>query len=58
LLVGTNNSVLGRLEGVDLPRYKATVLPAILDQVVSCHDVITQKFLADCIAQVFQRILS
>jgi vacuolar protein sorting-associated protein 35 len=50
--------MLGRLEGVDLPRYKATVLPAILDQVVSCHDVITQKFLADCIAQVFQRILS
>jgi Vacuolar protein sorting-associated protein 35 len=53
LLVGSNISTLARLEGVDLPMYKATVLPAVLDQIVSCHDAIAQEYLADCIAQVF-----
>lgn len=53
LLVGTNISTLARLEGVDLERYRSTVLPAVLDQIVSCHDAIAQEYLADCIAQVF-----
>lgn len=53
LLVGSNISTLARLEGVDLERYRTAVLPAVLDQIVSCHDAIAQEYLADCIAQVF-----
>lgn len=53
LLVGSNISTLARLEGVDLPMYTSIVLPAVLDQIVSCHDAIAQEYLADCVAQVF-----
>lgn len=53
LLVGSNISTLSRLQGVDLERYRTVVLPAVLDQIVSCHDAIAQEYLADCIAQVF-----
>lgn len=53
LLVGSNISTLSRLQGVDLPMYKKTVFPAVLDQIVSCHDAIAQEYLADCVAQVF-----
>lgn len=53
LLVGSNISTLARLEGVDLPMYKTTVLPAVLDQIISCHDAMAQEYLADCVAQVF-----
>jgi hypothetical protein len=53
LLVGANISTLARLAGVDLAMYKSLVLPAVLDQIVSCHDAIAQEYLADCVAQVF-----
>jgi hypothetical protein len=53
LLVGANISTLARLAGVDLAVYKSLVLPAVLDQIVSCHDAIAQEYFADCVAQVF-----
>jgi Vacuolar protein sorting-associated protein 35 len=53
ILVGSNISTLARLAGVDLAMYKSVVLPAVLDQIVSCHDAIAQEYLADCVAQVF-----
>jgi vacuolar protein sorting-associated protein 35 len=33
--------------------YKSLLLPAAVDQIVSCHDPIAQEYLAVCVAQVF-----
>ncbi len=35
-----------------LSRYNKTVLPGILEQVVSCKDAIAQEYLMECIIQV------
>ncbi|CAO3644169.1 unnamed protein product [Cunninghamella echinulata] len=53
ILVGTNLVRLSQLEGVDLNIYKSDILPGILDQVVSCRDVIAQEYLMEVITQVF-----
>ncbi|KAI9015777.1 vacuolar protein sorting-associated protein 35 [Phycomyces nitens] len=53
ILVGTNLVRLSQLEGVDLKMYQTTILPGILDQVVSCRDVIAQEYLMEVITQVF-----
>lgn len=53
LLVGSNVSTLSRLVGDNLPLYRDVVLPAVLEQIVSCKDAIAQEYLADCVAQVF-----
>lgn len=53
LLVGSNIATLSRLVGDNLSVYRDSVLPAILEQIVSCKDAIAQEYLADCVAQVF-----
>ncbi|KAI8366710.1 vacuolar protein sorting-associated protein 35 [Radiomyces spectabilis] len=53
ILVGTNLVRLSQLDGVDLPMYQKHILPGILDQVVSCRDVIAQEYLMEVITQVF-----
>ncbi|KAJ3558756.1 hypothetical protein NM688_g732 [Phlebia brevispora] len=53
ILVGTNLVRLSQLEGVDLELYKTTILPSILQQVVSCKDVIAQEYLMEVVIQVF-----
>jgi len=53
ILVGTNLVRLSQLEGVDLEIYKTTIMPGVLDQVVSCRDVIAQEYLMEVIIQVF-----
>lgn len=53
LLVGSNIATLSRLVGSTLELYRDNVLPAILEQIVSCNDAIAQEYLADCVAQVF-----
>lgn len=53
LLVGTNLVRLSHLESIDIERYKAVVLPGILEQVVSCRDGIAQEYLMECLIQVF-----
>ncbi|KAI7872167.1 vacuolar protein sorting-associated protein 35 [Spinellus fusiger] len=53
ILVGTNLVRLSHLEGVDLAVYQTDILPGILDQVVSCRDVIAQEYLMEVITQVF-----
>lgn len=53
LLVGSNIATLSRLVGSSLELYRDSVLPAILDQIISCNDAIAQEYLADCVAQVF-----
>ncbi|RCH99197.1 Vacuolar protein sorting-associated protein 35 [Rhizopus azygosporus] len=53
ILVGTNLVRLSQLDGVDLKMYQKDILPGILDQVVSCRDVIAQEYLMEIITQVF-----
>lgn len=53
ILVGTNLVRLSQLEGVDLDMYQQTILPSILQQVVSCKDVIAQEYLMEVVIQVF-----
>ncbi|KAF8633183.1 hypothetical protein AX15_001481 [Amanita polypyramis BW_CC] len=53
ILVGTNLVRLSQLDGVDLEMYRRTILPSILQQVVSCKDVIAQEYLMEVVIQVF-----
>jgi len=53
ILVGTNLVRLSQLEGVTSTLYASTLLPAVLEQVVSCKDPLAQTYLMDCIIQVF-----
>lgn len=53
ILVGTNLVRLSQLEGVDLETYKTTIMPGVLEQVVSCRDMIAQEYLMEVIIQVF-----
>jgi vacuolar protein sorting-associated protein 35 len=53
ILVGTNLVRLSSLEGVDLDLYQKIILPSILEQVVSCKDVIAQEYLMEVVIQVF-----
>ncbi|KIY66755.1 vacuolar protein sorting-associated protein 35 [Cylindrobasidium torrendii FP15055 ss-10] len=53
ILVGTNLVRLSQLEGVDLEIYQRSILPAILEQVVNCKDVIAQEYLMEVVIQVF-----
>ncbi|KAG6328642.1 hypothetical protein ID866_10447, partial [Astraeus odoratus] len=53
ILVGTNLVRLSQLDGVDLDMYQKYILPAILEQVVNCKDVIAQEYLMEVVIQVF-----
>lgn len=53
ILVGTNLVRLSQLDGVDLDMYQQIILPSILQQVVSCKDVIAQEYLMEVVIQVF-----
>lgn len=53
ILVGTNLVRLSQLDGVDVGMYQRTILPAILEQVVNCKDVIAQEYLMEVVIQVF-----
>lgn len=52
ILVGTNLVRLSQLDGVDLEIYQKTILPSVLEQVVSCKDVIAQEYLMEVVIQV------
>merc|ERR550534_3209238 len=53
ILVGTNLVRLSQLDNIDIDLYKSTVLPGVLEQVVSCRDAIAQEYLMECVIQVF-----
>lgn len=53
ILVGTNLVRLSQLEGIDLNLYQTKVLPAVLEQIVSCKDALAQEYLMEVIIQVF-----
>lgn len=52
ILVGTNLVRLSQLDGVDLDMYQRIILPAVLEQVVNCKDVIAQEYLMEVVIQV------
>lgn len=52
ILVGTNLVRLSQLDGVDLDLYQKIILPSVLEQVVSCKDVIAQEYLMEVVIQV------
>lgn len=51
ILVGTNLVRLSQLDGVDLELYQTIILPSVLQQVVSCKDVIAQEYLMEVVIQ-------
>lgn len=53
ILVGSNLVRLSQLEGIDKEYYRSAILPAILEQIVQCRDVIAQEYLLDVVSQVF-----
>jgi vacuolar protein sorting-associated protein 35 len=53
ILVGTNLVRLSQMEGIDLHTYSTVILPAVLEQVVNCKDVIAQEYLMEAVIQVF-----
>lgn len=52
ILVGTNLVRFSQLDGVDLGMYQKSILPAVLEQVVNCKDVIAQEYLMEVVIQV------
>lgn len=53
IVVGSTLVGLSQLDGIDKNYYRKSILPAILEQVVQCRDVIAQEYLLDVITQVF-----
>ncbi|KAK9389043.1 vacuolar protein sorting-associated protein 35 [Lipomyces mesembrius] len=53
ILIGSNLVRVSQLDGVDAETYKTTILPAILEQVVQCRDILAQEYLLEVITQVF-----
>lgn len=52
-LVGTNLVRLSQLEGIDLKTYSEVILPAVLEQVIQCRDVLAQEYLLEVVTQVY-----
>ena len=52
-LVGTNLVRLSQLDGIGMDTYSDELLPAILEQVVQCRDVLAQEYLLEVVTQVF-----
>eukprot|EP00052_Salpingoeca_macrocollata_P007729 m.61840 g.61840 ORF g.61840 m.61840 type:complete len:791 (+) comp16225_c1_seq1:53-2425(+) len=53
LLVGTNLVRISALEALTVDKYKNLILPAVLEQVISCKDPIAQEYLLEAVIQVF-----
>lgn len=51
-LVGKNLTYLSQLDGLGFDMYRDSVLPRMLEQVVSCRDDIAQQYLMQAIIQV------
>lgn len=53
LLVGKTLATIGRLDGLTETTYKTIVFPRIMDQIISCNDLIAQEYLMECVVQIF-----
>ncbi|TRM63015.1 vacuolar protein sorting-associated protein 35 [Schizophyllum amplum] len=45
-----------QLDGVDLETYQRVILPSILEQVVSCKDIIAQEYLMEVVIQLHPKV--
>jgi vacuolar protein sorting-associated protein 35 len=52
LLVGSNLVRLSQLEEIGLDMFRNVILPSLLEEIVSCNDVIAQEYLTEVIIQV------
>ncbi|KAF6251478.1 vacuolar protein sorting-associated protein 35 [Scenedesmus sp. NREL 46B-D3] len=52
-LVGKNLTYISQLDGLSFELYAGSVLPRLLEQVVSCKDELAQQYLMQCIIQGF-----
>lgn len=52
-LVGTNLVRLSQLDGIELETYTDVILPAVLEQIIQCRDVLAQEYLLEVITQVY-----
>jgi vacuolar protein sorting-associated protein 35 len=57
ILVGTNLVRLSQLDGLNMDMYTNSIMPAILEQVVNCKDVIAQEYLMEVVIQVNRFLL-
>ncbi|OAO13529.1 vacuolar protein sorting protein [Blastocystis sp. ATCC 50177/Nand II] len=53
VLVGTNLGCLSQLEGIDAEYYRNRILPALVNEIISCNDPIAQEYLTESVIQVF-----
>ncbi|EGF82306.1 hypothetical protein BATDEDRAFT_693, partial [Batrachochytrium dendrobatidis JAM81] len=53
LLVGSNLVRLSQLEDLSLAMYQGNIMPQLLEEIVSCRDVIAQEYLMEVVIQVF-----
>eukprot|EP00775_Hariotina_reticulata_P005658 gene5658-5897_t len=52
-LVGKNLTYISHLDGLTFELYSSSVLPRLLEQVVSCKDELAQQYLMQCVIQGF-----
>eukprot|EP00882_Tetradesmus_deserticola_P010497 GHRQ01011088.1.p1 GENE.GHRQ01011088.1~~GHRQ01011088.1.p1 ORF type:complete len:692 (+),score=352.67 GHRQ01011088.1:265-2340(+) len=52
-LVGKNLTYISQLDGLSFELYAGSVLPRLLEQVVSCKDELAQQYLMQCVIQGF-----
>ena len=52
-LVGKNIQSMSNLEGMNYELYRQTIMPKIMDQILSCGDLHAQEFLMDVIISAF-----
>jgi vacuolar protein sorting-associated protein 35 len=53
LLVGKTLATLARLDGLTEDTYTSVVFPRIVNQIISCNDLIAQEYLMECVVQIF-----
>ena len=52
-LVGKNIQLMSNLEGMSYEIYRQTIMPKLMDQILSCGDLHAQEFLMDVIISAF-----
>ena len=56
-LVGKNLTAVSQLDGLTFELYCDTVLPRVMEQIISCKDDIAQQYLMQALIQVRRRRL-
>lgn len=53
IIVGSTLVRMSQLDNLEVNVYRDEILPAVLEQIVKCRDVIAQEYLMDVVTQVF-----